>query len=630
MAHTYTIVKSDGTVLTNIADGTVNTNSTSVKLPGRNYAGYGEILDTNFVHLIENFATMGVPQNPLRGQLWYNTTTQALYVCPSDGETNADNWFKILTSLNDNTSIGNLTLTGNLITSNALVNETLDANILTSISVTTDTLVSTLGANLLGTTQVTELVTSSISPQMATGNLHGSWTVGTDLILPNGTLEVSGNVDATNFNAVSGVFNGNGSSLNNINSANLTGTIATSVQENITKLGTLETLSVSGNINASWVNANVSANTLTGSLTVASQPNITSFGTLTGLTSEGVVNLSGASNVTLGSITKLRITGGTAGYMLSTNGSGSLSWTNPAEAGLSGIDTQIQFNDNGIFGSSSSLTFNKTSSVLTVTGNINTSNANLGNTTTSNYFSGNGYYLSSISGANVTGSVALASTANALAASTILGINQGGTGANTAPVARTNLGLGSMAVQNSGNVNITGGTITNTNISGLVPTGAILLWSGSTSNIPLGWYLCNGANGTPDLRDRFVLGAGGAYIVGSSGGSPNSVLPTHSHTFNGSTSSNGDHSHTVYDPGHNHTWQYGLEQDDNSRGGSYNEFTQIPGSNTTVIKSNITGIAINSAGTHAHTYSGSTSAAGSNGAGANMPPYYALCYIMKA
>ena len=80
----YTIVKSDGTVLTTIADGTINTTSTTLGLPGRNYAGYGQTLDTNFVHQLENFADTTPPANPIRGQLWYNTNNSTLYVCPSD------------------------------------------------------------------------------------------------------------------------------------------------------------------------------------------------------------------------------------------------------------------------------------------------------------------------------------------------------------------------------------------------------------------------------------------------------------------------------------------------------------------------------------------------------------------
>ena len=71
----YTIVKSNGVVLTTIADGTINTTSTSVGLPGRNYAGYGQTLDTNFVHVIENFADTTPPANPLAGQIWYDSST---------------------------------------------------------------------------------------------------------------------------------------------------------------------------------------------------------------------------------------------------------------------------------------------------------------------------------------------------------------------------------------------------------------------------------------------------------------------------------------------------------------------------------------------------------------------------
>lgn len=51
-----------------------------------------------------------------------------------------------------------------------------------------------------------------------------------------------------------------------------------------------------------------------------------------------------------------------------------------------------------------------------------------------------------------------------------------------------------------------------------VPSGVIVLWSGASGAIPEGWALCNGTNGTPDLRDRFVLGAGGRYSVGARGG----------------------------------------------------------------------------------------------------------------
>lgn len=62
----------------------------------------------------------------------------------------------------------------------------------------------------------------------------------------------------------------------------------------------------------------------------------------------------------------------------------------------------------------------------------------------------------------------------------------------------------------------------------------IIMWSGSIANIPTGWYLCDGSNGTPDLRGKFVLGAGGAYSVNATGGEETHVLtesemPSHTH-----------------------------------------------------------------------------------------------------
>lgn len=56
-------------------------------------------------------------------------------------------------------------------------------------------------------------------------------------------------------------------------------------------------------------------------------------------------------------------------------------------------------------------------------------------------------------------------------------------------------------------------------VSGGVPVGAILIWSGTAAQIPDGWALCDGQDGRPDLRDKFVLGGGGTHAVGDTGGS---------------------------------------------------------------------------------------------------------------
>jgi len=109
----YTIVKSNGTVLTTIPDGTINTTSTSLGLPGRNYAGYGQSVDTNFVRITENFANAGPPANPLRGQIWYNTSDATLYVCPTDGESNALAWLALTSTQSGGaTTFGTVTVTG--------------------------------------------------------------------------------------------------------------------------------------------------------------------------------------------------------------------------------------------------------------------------------------------------------------------------------------------------------------------------------------------------------------------------------------------------------------------------------------------------------------------------------------
>ena len=73
----YTITLTDGTVFATIADGTINTDSSMV-LIGKNYAGYGDFLDENFIHLLENGANSVPPGAPLTGQLWWDKTTSTM------------------------------------------------------------------------------------------------------------------------------------------------------------------------------------------------------------------------------------------------------------------------------------------------------------------------------------------------------------------------------------------------------------------------------------------------------------------------------------------------------------------------------------------------------------------------
>ncbi|MCI8423761.1 MAG: hypothetical protein HFF50_09580 [Lawsonibacter sp.] len=128
--------------------------------------------------------------------------------------------------------------------------------------------------------------------------------------------------------------------------------------------------------------------------------------------------------------------------------------------------------------------------------------------------------------------------------------------------------------------------------SGSLPGGVILMWSGAVNAIPAGWVLCDGKNGSPDLRGRFVLGAGDSYAVGAQGGET-----THQLTL-------------TEIPSHNHQYTlfHSASCDTVETGTYYNSMRQ----------------GANGASTKKVTeYSGSSNAHN------NMPPYYALCFIMK-
>lgn len=81
----YTINKSDGTILANVPDGQINNRSSSLTLIGKNYSGFGEALNENFVKLLENFASASQPTSPIRGQIWFDTTENKLKVYSGTG-----------------------------------------------------------------------------------------------------------------------------------------------------------------------------------------------------------------------------------------------------------------------------------------------------------------------------------------------------------------------------------------------------------------------------------------------------------------------------------------------------------------------------------------------------------------
>ena len=255
---------------------------------------------------------------------------------------------------------------------------------------------------------------------------------------------------------------------------------------------------------------------------------------------------------------------------------------------------------------------------------------NVGNATVRNMYASAGQvqdstlqYLTSVSGTNTITAIAPISM-SALAAGQIFRFIAAAT--NTSGVTLNINSIGARAITKNGTTALTANDILINsavqvlydgtqfqllNVAVTIPSGVITMWSGSIANIPSGWLLCNGSSGTPDLRNRFVIGAfqdtaGVAYttITGAdtqTGGTKDAIVVSHTHTLT--------------DPGHNHTTTV-INQ--NLQNGSVSGAPSFPavGSATITSSTSTTGITI--------------ATTGSSGTNANLVPYYALAYIMKA
>jgi hypothetical protein len=167
-------------------------------------------------------------------------------------------------------------------------------------------------------------------------------------------------------------------------------------------------------------------------------------------------------------------------------------------------------------------------------------------------------------------------------------------------------GISSITAGTGISVNVANGVavISNVQSSGFEP-GMIIMWTGSVA--PTGWALCNGFNGTPDLEDKFVLSAGPKFPIASTGGSTDAIVVEHAHSVFGATSEAGAHVHGGVP----------LRVTDVDRGTGSSSFSlDNTGSTAT-------------AGAHTHNIVGTATTTGASGELANMPPYYALAYIMK-
>ena len=170
-------------------------------------------------------------------------------------------------------------------------------------------------------------------------------------------------------------------------------------------------------------------------------------------------------------------------------------------------------------------------------------------------------------------------------------------------------------------------------------SGMIINWAGNIASPPSGWLVCDGSSklvsdygalhtaigyafggsggnfNVPDMRDKFVIGAGSTYNVADTGGSADSVVISHNHTFSANTGGSGSHSHT---------WP------NNENGARFTGFSNVQnGSGYAQGNGLLSANATRSVGNHTHSLSGTTSTTGNSGTGANLPPYVALGYIIK-
>lgn len=547
----YVINNSRGQVVAVVPVGTVNSSATSLTLVGQGVTNYGTAENENYVYLLENFANSTAPLTPIPGQLWFNTNTNILSAYQIDGTWTALSTQDYVDAQKDSPAFTGVPTAP---TADATDNTT---------QLATTAFVQAQKANIVltGVPVAPTASASTSTTQIATTAFVQSQKVNTELTgVP--TAPTAANATNTTQIATTAFVQAQKDSIV-LTGVPVAPTAATS--SNTTQIAT-----------TAFVQAQKDSIVLTGVPVAPTAANATNT---TQIATTAFVQAQKDSTVLTGTPVAPTASSITNSTQIATTAFVQAQKVSPSFSGVPTAPTAAPGTANTQIASTAFVA----DAVLTATGS-------LGSMSTQN-----------------AGSVAI--TGGSITGITDIALADGGTGASTAAGARTNLGLGSMATQNSSSVAITGGTITG--IQGLVPSGAILMWSGSVGAIPTGWYLCNGLNGTPDLTNRFVLGAGDVYAVGASGGSADAVVVSHTHVVQGNTNTAGNHSHntlwTWYDGGAGR----GLVDPVNPGSGSY-------------------AVPTTEAGAHSHTITVSASSTGESGTGKRMPPYYALCYIMKS
>lgn len=645
---TYSIKLTNGTRLVDVPDGAVDTAATSLGLVGRNVAGYGSYQNTNFVSLLENFANNVAPDSPLVGQLWYDSVNKQLKVYSTFNSTFV--WKELASSViasarpplgnaipgdfwyNDTTNQLNV-FNGSdfdLLTTNipGFGKSKIEGSVIVGIkdgeSLPTDNPVLSI---IVDDAVVAIISKFEFEPSTPITNLHDN-SVSAGRVMQGinfvGPAMVNGRVDQAHklIDPIEGPLGAPSFVRNDSNDTQV-------IQSSLTVENTLAVSTVL-NLEADGADARV---TYTGDkltftagedvLVIDStlpQHNITPVATTVNLgTPASTFNDVWAESLH-GTVTG-NVYGDVAGKL---NGE---SVRVDKVLTRNGLDTVIDnttptptFNGNLVGDVDANSIATVTLGVdgdLTVSGDINTASlqATGGNaddiSVTNSTISDSSIVDSTLTGASLTSPEM--------------------TGTPTAPTAAVSVSTGQVA--------------TTQFVHNVLPYGSIIMWHGNLGQIPSGWTLCDGANSTPDLRDRFIIGAGstGYKLPGTTGGST---------VVNGGTSVEGAHDHSVSVnshtltssevPAHSHTFDdlYGLNDDASpaclDRYGNRLEYFSPWGSDGDADSGNPVYRAWRTdaeggGGAHSHTAPNTSTEADHEHSVSisHMPPYYALCFIMK-
>ena len=499
MSGPYNITKTDGTSVP-ITQGVVDTSRYDIALIGQNYTGYGSYLNQNELRMLENFASASAPAHPTKGQIWYDSgnnlpkvytgstwknigSATAASSAPA-GANQGDLWYdtinKQMKAYNgtswdlvgpDYTVLQGLagqqvnTVLDNASGSHVVVYIYAGGNIVAIFSGEGSAFTPNTPITGFATIQPGLNLNSTLNAKVANADLldgldstqfmRSDTNTGTsgNLAITNSTASTNSTTGALKVTGGAGVggniyAGGNIVATGNLSGTNVAGTLSTAAQPNVTSVGTLTALTVTGNVSA----GNLSGTGITGTLLTAAQPNVTSLGSLSALTVTGNVsagNLSGTAiagtlstaaqpNVTsVGTLSSLSVSGNINATVVTT-ASGNLTL---AAAGSGNI--QITANANI---TSTTDTASLTTGALVVAGGVAVGGklrANLGLYTDNLYYANGAPYTTNSGTVNSGTATRLAyyvSTGTALSQTTTALTFNSGTGTLNAAIMAANVG----------------------------------------------------------------------------------------------------------------------------------------------------------------------------------------------